>query len=1077
MTLRVEYTAYGKPAVQRLGEMVRQLKDNDPLAPVTVVVSANTIAIGTRRLLGSAGQGIAAAHFLRLNDLAERLAGAQIISSENRMPLSDRVRCAVVRNTLAVAPGLFKTIARHPSTEQALVSCYKELREIPDSALDSLAAQSRRAADVVRICRQVRSDLKTRWYDESDLIDRAVKRIKSGTANINLSDSGPIIVYLPQSLTPSQGRFIAALTDAIEISVIAGLTGNANADATVVESLNRMGVAQVNLTCIKPPHGDLIVSAADEGEEMRIAVEQVVEAAREGIPLSRIAVLCGGGANAIRHLHEHLLSAQIPFNGPSSHTLADSLVGRGLIALLQLEDRGFRRSDIFDLLAITEPNLSNAEQAKPTPAPVMAWERISRQAGVAQGFEQWATRLNQYAIDLRSRAEDEHRINDDPDLAEYRWERFHKDADHADSLARFTAQLIADLTPDPAPATWVDWCRWVGGLIDRYIGDKQQRQSWPDDEQESAKRIESALANLAELNEIEPNPRLSTFRASLLAELASSTPRINNIGKGVLTGRIGDSLGMELDRVILVGLVEGIFPHSPPEDPLLPDRERKVTSGHLALLSSQTGDLHRSLLTALASARHSTLIYARGDSRRGAEQYPSRWLLDSATKLANQTVDSPSLESFANDVTATWFKHVPSFSHRVANAVFCANAQEHRLHNLLRYPSSVEALWGNDCSGVNGFGWDVDDTVLRYGAEMVSGRASDHFTRFDGNLAGHHMPEQGAVSPTSLEAWADCPMRYFFQRVLRVQTTDDPENLLEISPLEKGSLVHKALEDFLKEQIDREAVPAPRQPWSEEQRTRLLAIAERLCDEVELRGLTGAPVYWHHHRKQLIVDLDRFLIEDNLQRQAREASPIACELAFGEGSDLDAIPVELPNGQQVLLRGKADRVDATNLGYLQVTDYKTGNAYQYRKLDKAKQGDDWDPVQRGTRLQLPVYGLAARAQTGNFTAPVRAQYWFVTAQANFKTYGFDLDQTVLDCFRESVAIITEGIQAGVFCDRPQADKSDGRFSQRCEYCNPDRLGTSEARRAWERKRTQPELAAYRDLCEPIDKEMRDYASG
>ena len=1069
MALRVEYAAYGTPATQRLGELVRRLKSGDPLAPITVVAPTNAAAVAARRLLGAEGQGIAAVDFLRIYGLAERLAGTQMASSPGRKPLSQRVLSATVRNALAGDPGLFDATARHPATEQTLVSCYKDLKEVPDPALDNLATQSSRAADVVRICRRVRDDLKARWYDEPDLIDMAIEQVESGAADTALGDIGHIVVYLPQSLTPSQGRLIAALADAAHVSAIVGITGNESADASVIESLGRMGASLANPAGIEVPHGHHIASAADEGEEMRIAVEKVVEAAKEGIPLSRIAVLCGGGADAIRLLQDHLCAAEIPFNGPSSRALADSLAGRGLIALLQLEDRGFRRSDVFALLAVTAPSLA-ADQTKPVPAPVAAWERVSRRAGVSQGAEQWAARLNQYAADLRDRADDENRIDDDPDLAEYRRERLHKDADQADSLARFTAELIADLTPDPPPATWNDWHRWVSGLIDRYLGDKQQRRDWPEDEQEAAEKIESALDCLADLDEIEANPRPGTFRASLLAELASPTPRIGSIGTGVLTGKIGDSLGMELERMILVGLAEGVFPHSPPDDPLLPDRERKAAGGHLALLSSRTGDLHRSLLAALASAGHSTMVYARGDFRRGAEQYPSRWLLDSATVLASRVVDSASLESFVDDGAAAWFEHVPSFSHRVANAAFCATAQEHRLQALLKHPNPAEALYADDPTGADDLGWDGGDGILRYGAEMVAGRASDRFTRFDGNLAGHEIPQPSAVSPTSLEAWADCPMRYFLQRVLRVQAAEEPEDLLEISALDKGSLIHSALEEFLQEQIDQGAVPAPSQPWRGEQRAQLLAIGRRLCDEAESRGLTGTPVYWRHHRSQILADLDRFLSEDDAQRQARGASPIACELAFGKDSELAAVPVELPNGRRVLFGGQADRVDANGLGRLLVTDYKTGKADRYRKLEKAQQGDEWDPVQRGTRLQLPVYGLAARAQTGNPEAPVRAQYWFVTAQEDFKTCGFELDKTVLDRFGESVAAITDGIEAGVFCDRPQSDKSDGRFSQRCEYCNSDRLGTSDRRQAWERKQEQPELAVYRDLCEPTDKE-------
>ena len=1029
MSIEVICTPYGPPATKRLGEQIAAFKQGDPLAPVTVVVPTNIAGLATRRALGARDQGIAAVDFLRLYDLAERLAGAQMAQRHGRKPLSDRVLSATVRNALAADPGLFEATARHPATEQALVSSYKDLKEIPDPALESLAAQSGRAADVVRICRTVRSQLKARWYDGPDLIESAIERIEPGAADAALDETGHLVVYLPQRLTPSQGRLIAAIAEVADVAVIAGLTGNETADAAVIESLGRMGTAPTGPSSVDVSSGHRIVSAADADEEIRIAVQMVVSAAKEGVALSRIAVLCGAGSDAVHKLHEHLEAADILFNGPSGHTLADSLIGRGLIALLQLEDRSFRRRDVFALLAASTPLLPTADEADAAPAPVMAWERVSRQAGVAQGAEQWTARLNQFAADLRDKADGETGADDDPGLVEYRRRRLRKDADHADSLARFIAGLIADLTPDPLPASWARWREWIGGLLDRYLGDEQQRQDWPDKEQEAAERIESALDRLAELDEIEPNPTPSTLRSSLLAELAAPTPRVRKIGEGVFTGRIGDSLGIELDRLIFVGMAEGVFPHSPPDDPLLPDRERTAAGGHLAPLSARTGDLHRSLLSALASAGHCTLIYARGDSRRGAEDFPSRWLLDTATSLCGRTVDSAQLESLAEDEAAEWFEHVPSFSHRIASAPFCATAQEHRLQALFGHPSPPEALGAEDRAATYERRWLMDDGVLRNGAEMAAGRASTKFTRFDGNLAGHEMPDTGAVSPTGLETWADCPMRYFFQRVLGVQAADSPEDLLEITAMEKGSLVHEALDEFLNEQISQRTVPLPSQAWNDEQRARLMAIGGRLCDEAERKGLTGTPVYWRHHRNQILADLDRFLIEDDAQRSAKGATPIASEMAFGaklgeSHGELAAIPVDLPNGKQVLFTGQADRVDAAK-GRLYVTDYKTGKYSPYRKLDKAKQGDDWDPVQRGTRLQLPVYGLAARALAGAPQVPVQAQYWFVSAKENFKTCGFDLDGAVLSRFEEAVAAITEGIEAGVFCDRPQAERTDG----------------------------------------------------
>ena len=1056
MSIKVICTPYGPAATERLGEQIAALKNGDPLAPVTVVVPTNIAGLGVRRALGGNGRGIAAVNFLKLFDLAERLAGRDMAVKHERKPVSDPVISATVRRVLSVDPGLFAASARHPATEQALVRSYRDLRELSHDQLYSLAQQSERATDVVRIYEEVRAKLKDKWYDGHDLSDLAIEALETGAIFGILQEFGPVIIHLPQRVSRSQGFLVSALAQKTPLAVVIGLTGNPNADTAALESVNRMGEELGALPEISQPHAQRIISTASADEEVRVAVREVVNATRDGIPLSRIAVLCGGGMPVIRQLHDHLDAADIEYNGPSGRTLADSLVGRGLLALLNLESRDFRRDEVFALLSVasaTVPALQDDGQPLLAADLVMAWERVSRQAGVARGTEQWETRLRQFANEQREAADHE---QGDPDRIEGRVERRRREADHAESLARFVAQLANNLSPKPEPTTWKQWTRWIRGLIHTYLDSEQAQQDRPEPELGAAQQIEGILDRLAELDEIEPSPRPATFRHTLALELGKPISRVGRVGLGVLTEQVGAAPGLEFDRTILIGMAEGTYPHSPSDDPLLPDRERMAVGDDLTLLSDRMSDQHRNLLAVLASTETSTMVYARGDSRRASELHPSRWLLDSATALAGSVVDSTNLEDFASDETASWLEHVPSFSGRVLHADFPATAQEFRLRGAAhtRRPEDLR---------------QDGDLVLFRGAEMVHARASDKFTRFDGNLADIDTAglTSKVVSATSLETWADCPMRYLFQHVLRVQPVDHPEELLEITPLEKGSLVHNALDIFVREQLDASRVPPPGQPWSQEQRKRLLEIGKELCDQAEARGLTGTPVYWHHDRSRILTDLDRFLWEDDSQRRRYGVTATASELAFGMPDDeLDAIPVDLPHGRTARFRGRADRVDQGHPNSLLVSDYKTGKADRFKGLDRSRV--DWDPVQRGTCLQLPVYGLAARAHINDPDAPVTTQYWFVSSDQQFETCGYELDDEVVDRFGTVVGAITAGIEAGVFCDRPQPDRTEGPFSQYCDYCNADRLGTQDRRRAWERMCDREELADYRHLAEPPD---------
>ena len=115
------------------------------------------------------------------------------------------------------------------------------------------------------------------------------------------------------------------------------------------------------------------------------------------------------------------------------------------------------------------------------------------------------------------------------------------------------------------------------------------------------------------------------------------------------------------------------------------------------------------------------------------------------------------------------------------------------------------------------------------------------------------------LSPTSLETWAVCPLRYFLGRVLNLSALDDPEEETVISRLNRGSLVHEILEKFLEEAAASGRLPVDGQPWSEESAQRLREIAGDVFREYERRDLTGKTVLWVVEREKILADLDKFL--------------------------------------------------------------------------------------------------------------------------------------------------------------------------------------------------------------------------
>jgi ATP-dependent helicase/nuclease subunit B len=355
--------------------------------------------------------------------------------------------------------------------------------------------------------------------------------------------------------------------------------------------------------------------------------------------------------------------------------------------------------------------------------------------------------------------------------------------------------------------------------------------------------------------------------------------------------------------------------------------------------------------------------------------------------------------------------------------------------------------------------------VFERALDATLSRASARFTRFDGNLAHLDVvspadPER-VVSPTRLERWAECPHSYFMESVLRVDIPDRPEEVYEILPTDKGTLVHEALDRFLREVLTRDGgAPAAAERWTERDHERLREIGNQLCDEYEARGLTGRPAFWSRDRRRILADLDRFLGADDEERAVDGLVPLASEFAFGIRGEGTPVEVPLSDGRTLRFRGAADRVDRAGDGALVVTDYKTG------KIDSYRQISEENPDLSGRRLQLPVYAHAVRREYGEQLTPVEAAYWFVSDRGGFKKIALPLTKTVATRIDVVLRAIVDGIERGVFpCRVDPPSTSPLRFR---DYVDPDLRGTRDRYREWLRKREAPELAAYVTLAEGGD---------
>ena len=221
---------------------------------------------------------------------------------------------------------------------------------------------------------------------------------------------------------------------------------------------------------------------------------------------------------------------------------------------------------------------------------------------------------------------------------------------------------------------------------------------------------------------------------------------------------------------------------------------------------------------------------------------------------------------------------------------------------------------------------------------------------------GGLLGDQLWISPSQLEAYANCPYGYFLHYVLGLR----PRKKARLSADQSGTLMHWVLQMALDpdpgpDNPCRGALPAPFAQLTDSQ---LAALSAGLVDEYARRYLpedTARLRYLLSRLKKSMASLLCYLRDE----QAQSAfAPAACELKIGPGPG--AVPSQvyrLSDGRTVRLVGTVDRADQwvedDGTRWVRVVDYKTGT----KKLDLKE-------VYCGLDCQMLLYLFTLERQAG-----------------------------------------------------------------------------------------------------------------
>jgi hypothetical protein len=984
--------SHGVAAFDALAHAVGAAKGGDPLTPVTVIVPTNTAGVMARRALGRRG-GATAIDVLTVFRLAELL-GSPSLLDEGRKPVSTPVIDLAVKQVLRGAPGGYRAVADHASTVVALRDLYREVRLAGPAALSALA-RTGRGGEPARVLTELGRLLAPAWYDEGDLMGRAAIRARAD-APPRLSR---VVVHLPERLRPMEVDLLRALGDAGSVELLVGVTADADADAAVSAMVRDLAGSSGEAGASPRPAAETIelVSTTDADDEVRVAVRTILDAARAGARFDRMALLWPIDRPYARLAQHHLTAAEIPWNGRPGTETGERVVPRLLAELLDLDRRGLRRTELMALLGDV-PALGADGRRVPT----ARWERIGRRAGIVRD-EDWDGRLPSLIAEARDRGS--------------------PTAGDAEAMLTFVHQLRTELGDRHAKRLWSEWVSWSYAQLERWLGARTLAGfgDFDTDEVEAYQRTQHVLDRLRHLDTIGPPVDRAEFRATFVAELDVTPSRRGTVGDGVHIGLLAGSRGLDVDLVVVLGAVEGLLPPAPSVDPLLGDDDR--VAGGLAGSADRAALAHRQFLATVTTTPHVLVTVPRGDLRATTAYHRTRWL-----DRIRTVDDRPMAERI-----------VDSHIHGVASAEFPLSPSEHR----------VRELWTRSRAGgdIREHPLFPADVVFSRAVRLRDARASDQFTEYDGDLSTRPIaPVRGPIAPTRVEAWATCPHAYFVRYVLGIRPVDEPDDIVSVTALDRGSAIHAAVHRLQQAVLDGAAPPLGPSGWTDAHAEILARIGGEVADELETLGRTGRRAFWANDRLALLDELARWIVADRDNWHGRTL--VLSEASFGGA---DAVEISLPGGRSVAFHGQLDRVDQLDDGVVVVTDHKTGRADSYTGLS------DGDPTAGGTRFQLPVYAAAARALLGLPDASVHAEYAFF-AKAKFRRIGITLDERTWPMVGDELARVVAGIEAGAFPAIP--DPPGYQHYVKCEYCQPDHLGTGERWPEWDRKRHDARLARW-----------------
>ncbi len=632
------------------------------------------------------------------------------------------------------------------------------------------------------------------------------------------------------------------------------------------------------------------------------------------------------------------------------------------------------------------------------------WEELIVESAVVggrtrqDGKARWRRRLNGLAGDFRYRiAELRNEEPESPRLA-----RLERDLRNLAHLRQFTLPIIDELAEWPERATWGVW-------LDRFTSLAARALSRPT-------RVLQTLADLRPMAEVGP-VSLEEARDVLHDRLVNLEwePPARRYGK-VFVGTPHQVRGRSFRVVFVPGLAERVVPQRPREDPLLLDAERRSIDTALIDQDGRSTAERLLLKIAMGAARERLYFsYPRLDVAETRARVPSFYALDVVRAMTGRVPDHRVLAAEAaaeGGASLAW--PAPRDPDRAIDDLE---------HDLAALKPLLEA---RDPAAVKGHAHYLLDlnpalrrsVIARWARGRTTWETSDGLVRVSPAVAPILARQRLTARPYSLSAlqrYAVCPYQFLLSTIHRLEPWDEPEPIVRLDPLTRGSLYHKVQAEFLRGMKSSGSLPIT--PEALPHAVHALAdVLNRVADEYAEQLAPAIDRIWRDEISELGRDLSiwvRKLADD------RTWEPTYFEFSFGlndEGRDPASLHDPVIIDQGFVLRGSVDLIERDEVrDVLRVTDHKTGRNRSTKDLI----------VGGGAVLQPVLYSVAVERALGKRV--VAGRLFYSTTAGGFADCTITLDDYSRRQGMQVLEIIDRAVEHG-FLPAAPADRA-------CDWCD------------------------------------------